>query len=684
MPPLLGRPIVAEDEQPNAPDVVVIGHDLWQARFAGDPAIVGRTIRLGQASHVVVGVMPDGFAFPTTQGLWVPFRLNATAYARGDGPPIKMFGLLRDGATLEAAQAELSAVGQRATIDYPDTHRHLRPLVQPFVTSLWSSQADGLLQMTMLDGLNVVFLFLLAVCGANVATLVFARAATREGEMSVRTALGASRGRIVAQLFAEALVLTSIAAVLGLVVARFGLQGLKAAMVEAANAAAPFWWTDSLRPITYLYTAGLTLFTAALVGVVPALKATGPLVQARLKHAAAGDSSLRFGGLWTGVIITQVALTVLFLATIVSFGWNVQTGRYGTIAVAFPGEQYLSARLELDADAERPATFEIPKRRLEAEPDVIAVTFAGRLPGMLEPWMAIEVDGATAQPARGVRTTVVDPDFFNAFGAPILAGRGFEARDLTYDRELAIVDRTFVRTVLGGRDAIGARVREAAIERDHPGEWIEIVGVVGDLSIIEDETSRQPVMYRVGRAGALASSHVAVHVRTDARTMAPRLRSLAAAVDPSLRLYDVMPLDQVGASEQVLVAVMLRVFAIFGVVALVLSTAGVYALMSFTVARRTREIGIRVALGADRRRVVSGVLSRAMTQVGLGVIAGAVPGSLLVAFGAPEVANGAGAGTGLAAFAAIAAFMLGVGAAASAVPMRRALRVQPTEALRAE
>jgi putative ABC transport system permease protein len=241
-----------------------------------------------------------------------------------------------------------------------------------------------------------------------------------------------------------------------------------------------------------------------------------------------------------------------------------------------------------------------------------------------------------------------------------------------------------VRKVLGGREPIGARVREAAIERDQPGPWIEIVGVVGDLSVIEDEASRPPVMYRAGNAGALPGSHVALHVRTDARAVAPRLRSLAAAVNPSLRLYDVMPLDQVGASDQVMAAMMLRVFAILGGIALVLSTAGVYALMSFTVARRTREIGIRVALGADRRRVVSGVLSRAMTQVGLGVIAGAVPGSLLVAFGAPEVANGAGTGAGAVAFAAIAMFMLGVGAAASAVPMRRALRIQPTEALRVE
>jgi putative ABC transport system permease protein len=682
VPPLLGRPLIAADEQPGAPEVAVLGYELWQSRFGGDAAIIGRPIQLGRATHLVVGVMPEGFAFPTVHGLWIPLR-NTGDYRAGEGPAITVFARLRDGVPLESAQAQLTAIGGTAVIDRPETHRHLRPTMQPYVTSLWSSQGDGQLQMLLLDGVNLIFLLLLGVCGANVATLVFARTVTREGEISVRSALGASRGRIVAQLFAEALVLASIAAALGLAAAQFGLEWIKAAIVGGQNVAAPFWWTDRLSPSTVLYTTGLTLVTATIVGVVPALRATGPAVQARLKHAAAGDSGLRFGGLWTSVIVTQVALTVLFLAALVAFGWNVRTGRYGTVDLAFAGNEYVSARLETDADASGlRVTLDRLKERLQSEPDVAAVTYAAQLPAMLHPWLSVEVDGGADRTVHEVRHTTVDADFFATFGQPMIAGRSLDARDA--ERHAAVVDRTFVRKVLGGREPIGARVREAAIERDEPGPWLEIVGVVNELTVIDDEPSRQPVMYLAGAPGASSRIHMAVHVKGDPAALMRRLRTEVAGIDPSLRLYDVMPLDRIGASEQLLVASILRVFAVAGVVALVLSTAGVYALMSFTVARRTREIGIRVALGADRRRVVTGVLARAMTQVGLGVAAGLVPGSMLVAFGAPEVANGAGATAGVAASLAIAVFMVAVGAGASAVPMRRALRVQPTEALRAE
>jgi putative ABC transport system permease protein len=203
------------------------------------------------------------------------------------------------------------------------------------------------------------------------------------------------------------------------------------------------------------------------------------------------------------------------------------------------------------------------------------------------------------------------------------------------------------------------------------------------LSFAPHEASRTPTIYRLGKPAAGARTHLAIRVNGDPLAFAPQLRAVAA-VDPGLRLYDVMPLADLGANELVVVRVMLRVLAVLGGIALVLATAGVYALMSFTVSRRTREIGIRIALGADRRRVATGVLSRAMLQVGLGVLAGVVPGTALVAFGAPEIANGAGTAAGVAAGFALAVFMLLIGACASAVPLRRALGVQPTDALRVE
>ena len=697
--PLLGRALVEEDERPGAAPVVVLGHDLWQARFGGDPGVVGRTVRLGSATHTVVGVMPQGFAFPVNHGMWTPLGLNGAAVPPGEGPAVKVFGRLAPGVGLEAAQAELSALGARASADQPATHRHLRPFVKPYVEALWSARKDGTLQMRILYALNLFFVGLLAVCGANVATLVFARTATREGEITVRTALGASRGRISGQIFAEALVLASAAAVVGLAAVAFGLGWVKGAIV-AAGGAPPFWWNDRLSAPTLLYAGVLTLFTAAIVGFVPALKATGRGLQARLRNAAAGGSGMRFGGLWTGVIVTQVALTVIFLLVVVSVGWNVHVGRYGAPGFAFPTEEYLSVRLEMDGEGAAPeaseqaraefraryqATFQELARRLAAEPGVVGTTYGGQLPGMYHPWEAVDVDGVAPpgdDPAHDSRTTAVDPGYFAAFDAPVLAGRGFDAGDVEFGRKVAVVDQRFVRDVLGGRNPIGLRVRQSAVERDAPGEWHEIVGVVKNLSLGDETSAESPVLYRPASPGGAYPAHLAVRVRGDASPMVPRLRAMAAEVDPSLRVYDLMPMDEIGKADRMAMGMWIRVLALVGSIALLLSTAGVYSLMSFTVTRRTREIGIRAAVGASPRRILASVFSPALLQVGIGVVAGSVPGCLLVAWGLPEVAQGAGLAMGIAAFVGIAAFMLGVALLACLVPARRALRIQPTEALR--
>ncbi len=567
--------------------------------------------------------------------------------------------------------------------------------------SLWSSAPDGVLQMRMMYALNLFFLGLLGVCGANVATLVFARTLTRAGEITVRTALGASRGRIAAQLFAEALVLTSVAAAVGLAAAALGLRWVRAALV-AEGAVPPFWWDDRLAPATLLYAGVLAVLAAVVVGVVPALRATGPRLQAGLKHAAAGGSGTGFGGVWTGVIVTQVALTVVFLLVVVSVGWNVRVGRYGAPGLRFAAAEYLSVRLEMDRAtppgtpeeaaeaalrARFAATYRELARRLEGEPGVARVTYGSRLPGMHHPWMEVEVDGAAAAPGGGathsVKSAAVDPGFFDAFGAPVLSGRAFDAGDVELGRDVVVVDQRFVQRVLGGRDPVGLRVREAAVERPEPGPWYRIVGVVRSLTAGGDESALGPVLYRPASPAGAYPLHLAVRVRGDAGSLAPRLRGIAAAVDPTLRLYDAMPMDRIGRADRMTLGFFLRVLGVVGAVALLLSTAGVYSLMSFTVTRRTREIGIRAAVGASPRRILTGVFSPAMAQVGLGVLAGSVPGSMVVAWGLPEVARGAGPALGFAAFAAIAAFMMGVGLLASAVPARRALRIQPVEALRA-
>ncbi|HEX5632232.1 MAG TPA: ABC transporter permease, partial [Gemmatimonadales bacterium] len=263
--PLLGRALGDADERPGAPAVAVIGHDVWHGRFGGDPNVVGRVVQLGRTPTTVVGVMPEGYAFPVSQSLWIPLRLSPDEHPRGGGPDLGLFGRLAPGVTLEEAQAELTTWGRRAAADFPSTHQHLRPRVMPYAQSVALISGSELFLTRTSYGFFIMLVML--ICG-NVALLMFARAATRDGELVVRSALGASRGRIVGQLFAEALVLGGLAAAVGLGAAGFGVRLFVRAIEANWGQRLPFWFHADLSPWTVLYAVGLTVFGAAIAGVL--------------------------------------------------------------------------------------------------------------------------------------------------------------------------------------------------------------------------------------------------------------------------------------------------------------------------------------------------------------------------------------------------------------------------------
>ncbi|MGH9383615.1 MAG: ABC transporter permease [Vicinamibacterales bacterium] len=689
VPPLIGRPLVPEDERPGAPPVVVLGHDLWTTRFGSSAAVVGQPMRLGRATYTVVGVMPEGFGLPVSHSLWVPLQLNAAHYARREGAATKIFGRLAAGVELSMAQAELNAIALRSAAEFPETDRHIRPIVKPYVESLWSAVEDSRMQTIVLYSANVLFIGLLALCSANIATLVFARTATRDAEISVRTALGASRARIAGQLFAEALVLSAIATLLGLTFAAYALRWVKLTFTAAQGRPMMFWWNDSLSLETLVYACVLAVVAALIIGVTPALKATGPRVQERLKHATGASSAgLKFGGVWTGVIVTQVAVTVIFLAIVGMLGWSAYISNGGERQRNFPVTEYVTVRLTLDraaaatsADAEKAeaeyrnlfrTTYGELARRLAAEPGVAGMTYAMRLPGMNHQEMQIEVDGAASGTSdkRGplVRTTEVGVNFVETFQAPMIAGRSFTDSDLAPGRHVAVVDRTFVRQVLGGHDAIGRHVRDAGGDGRPAGPWMEIVGVVRDLT---DETNKaigDSVIYRPASPEAVSPLYLAVHARSNPSAVMSQLRIIASDVDPTLRLIDLQTMDNVGEADRVALDFFARLLAGVSAVALLLATAGVYALMSFTVARCTWEIGIRVALGANPSRIVMSTFSRALAQVGLGLLAGSIPAAILVAGLGLEVSSVAGTEVAVVAWIVATLFVAGVTALASVVP----------------
>jgi predicted permease len=702
VPPLLGRTLVEEDERPGAAPVVVLGHDLWQRRFGGDPAVVGRTVRLGSSAATVVGVMPPGFAFPVSQSLWAPLGAGVDPGPR-QGPAVQVFGRLAPGATMDEARAELAALGRRAAAAIPDTHRHLRPQVLPYARSIVSLSGRDTLGIVS-SNLFLVMLLVL-VCG-NVALLMFARAATRENEIVVRNALGASRGRIVAQLFAEALVLAGVAAAVGLAAAGYGLRwGFGVVEAEALDGGRlPFWFHPGLSPTTVLYAGVLTVLAALIAGVVPALKVTRG-VGARLRQAGAGGGGFRFGGMWTGVIVAQVAFTVAF--PVAAFGTRQSAVEIESLDVGFPAEEYLSARLEMERETAAGAPADTSRaahaarlraavlkleRRLEAEPGVGGVTFAERLPRMYHPARRIEVDEGGAAPIdprfgyRRVSSAAVAPDYFDVLDAPVLAGRGFTSGDLASGARVVVVNQSYVDRVLGGRNPIGRRLRylhfeeweEARPADDQP--WYEIVGVVRDMGMALDWDAKAAGIYHPAAPGAAEPVHMAVHVKGNPASLAPRLRAMAVAVDPTLRLHDLMPLDRVDQAELQFLEFWFRLTVVVSAVALLLSLTGIFAVMSFTVSQRTREIGIRIALGADPRRIVGAIFRRPLVQVGFGIAAGAG----LTAFLALGASGGEVTAAGAALVVLYAALMTAVCMLACVVPTRRALGIEPTEALKAE
>ncbi|MGH7483754.1 MAG: ABC transporter permease [Longimicrobiales bacterium] len=709
VPPLLGRVLIEEDEQSGAPAIVLIGHEVWQTRFESDPGVVGRELRLGDARHTVIGVMPEGFAFPVNDRLWVPLRLEVLDYERGAGPAVHVFGRLAPGATLEEAQAELATLGRRVAADFLETHEHLRPTVMPYAESLFPMRVDMVLRAGIYS-INLLGVLLIVLMCGNVALLMFARAATRENEITIRYAMGASRGRIIAQLFAEALVLGALAAVVGLTAAGFGLSWFFDSVVAELSDGErlPFWIDASLSPATVLYAGVLTVLGASLAGVVPALKATRG-VEARLRQASAGGGGFRFGGVWTAVIVAQVAITVFvpIFAYIVQF----DVIRLRTADVGFAEEEYLTARLEQDrqapvaaaSDTSRAeslagsrAIYQELERRLAAEPGVLGVTFADRLPRMYHPWNLVELDEGGAAPldphwpAYRVSSASVAPDYFDVLDAPILAGRGFHTADVGsrpgVEPGVVVVNQSFVKLVLGGRNPIGRHVRYTlqdesdAFSPDRPSPWYEIVGVVPDLGTNLGVSSagdpKVAAVYHPIAPGTASPSHVALHVRGDPAAFAPRLRGVATAVDPTLRLYDVMPLDELSDSALDFLYFWLAMIALVVAITLLLSLAGIYAVMSFTVTQRTREIGIRIALGADRRRLIVEIFKRPLAQIALGIVVGA--GMLVALWGGVPSAEG------VALILASVALMVAAGVLACLLPTRRALAIQPTQALKAD
>jgi predicted permease len=537
---------------------------------------------------------------------------------------------------------------------------------------------------------HLPILLVLIVACTNVGTLVYARTATREAEIAVRHALGASRGRIVGQLFIEALVLAAVATVAGLATTDLLMRWLFA-YLSGLDQRLPFWIQPGLKFTTVIYAALLAVTAAAILGVLPALKATGSRIQGQLKNLGAGGSTLRFGKVWTAAMIAQVALTVICIPP--AIGITQESLRDRVIRARFPAEQYLAASLELDRepaparDAGESASayaarleplYRELERRVAEEPGVVAVTFGDRLPGMSPAVENAEVEtpaGAEPIRLRNLWTASVGPGYFEAFEKPLLSGRALNDDDRTASPQRVLVNESFARRALKGANPVGRRVRFTASDRQSTEPWFEIVGVVRDIGMTPTNFGEAPYVFTAASPGTARPLVMGVRTTGDPAALLPRVRALAAGLDAGLRLDTVQPLEDIVWSEDAPVLAISGGVVAVVTLGLFLSAAGIFSLMSVSVARRTREIGLRSALGASQSRLLAGIFSRAAVLVGSGVAAGNLG---LLALGQMGLDNLDG-GTALASTSAV---MLIVGLLACVEPARRALRIQPTDALK--
>lgn len=693
--PLLGRPLTEEDEVDGAP-VAVIGYDLWQTRFSGALDVVGKTMRLGDTVNTVVGVMPQEFAFPVNHQMWTPLPMDRPQLSL-DPEKGMVFARLAPGVRLERARGEVASLGMVQTSAPKDPDRELRPRVVPYPLAFSGDIEQGEASWIVRLILMLITLLLIPPC-ANIAILVYARTITRQEEFAARFTLGASRGRIVGQLFIEVLVLAACAAVAALFLASLGGMYMEKVILEHESGGVPFWvdFSPTLRMV--LVASGLALVAALIAGLVPALKATGRQVQSGFSSLGS-RTNMRLGKTWTALVVTQVALTLAALPSAVEMGWG--TIREGILGPGFAAEEYLTARLTVDPEGLTSTADHDPQafasrfgnlktsliEQLRAEPGVLGVTSSRTVPGD-EPWAIVEVDGielvkeGILDSRDVVQYNHVDDAFFDVFEIQLLMGRGFKAQDFEAAQTPLIVNQTFARRLLGeGTNPLGHRVRytrriEGQALTDAESEtWCEIVGVVAD----RPAHATHGTMYHPMQPGQVYPASLALHTGLTPFLLADRLRNLAMALDPNLRLEEIVALDEIYYDQQIGNNMGAFSLAMVTLSVLLLSAAGMYALMSFTVNQRRREIGIRAALGAQPKRLVVNILERALSQVAVGAAIGALVAFLLDLYLPVEQVGGWNV-PGV--IPAAVVLMLMIGLLAAAGPTRRGLQVDPIKVLR--
>ncbi|HEV8701509.1 MAG TPA: ABC transporter permease [Candidatus Polarisedimenticolia bacterium] len=702
--PSIGRDLRAEDNAPGAEKVAIIGYGLWQRDFGGTQDIVGKGLRINGTPATIVGVMPKGFAFPINEELWIPLYSEFPVRERNNPRNVNpgVVALLKPGVSLDQANAEATTLARRLAEAYPETNKQFNTgKVEPLLKTYTPLPLRG----TLLTMLAFCVGLLLIGC-VNVMNMQFARATLRARELAIRSSLGASRTRLIFQMLTESLLVTVVGTAVGVGLAYYCTDLLNATVRNFDNPP-PSWITFDIDGPVLGFSIVAMLAAAIVSGLLPAWMASRANVVSVLKEGGRGGTSRGTRVVMRGLVVLQVVVTcVLLIGSLLQMQSIL---KQQTIDYGYDTEGLMSARMGLMDGAYptqelRKTFFDRLVRELQAHSEFEAVALTNKFRMVFSGSGPIEIEGKEYKEKKdrpNANFEQVTSGYFEVLGQTLIEGRRFQDDDLDDKLPVAVVNAAFAHKHFGNESPLGRRFRALDGNTLQPGPWRTIVGVVRTVRMMPpfnipnvDETGFYVPFYSQpsgpAQPGPAAAQFATVLVRPRgglrADTLANALRREVAKVDPDLPLYYVdTPKRQIAGfvSQGRVVAIM---FSIFGAVAMVIAGVGIYGVMSFSVNQRTQELGVRMALGADSRRILRMVLRQGSVLTGVGLALG-----LLITLG---LAGAAGEGIQSVLFgvspldpliyAAVAAMIAAVSLAASFVPARRATRVDPMIALRAE
>lgn len=681
--PLLGRVFTADDDKVGAPPVVVIGYTVWTARYARDPSIIGRVVRVNSVPSTVVGVMRENFRFPNNNDIWQPLAAmpNLTSQPR-DRRTLQVLGRLGTGVTVQQADAELLSISTRQQEQYADTNTGLRATVMTWV----QRQNGGPIRLMFLSLMGAVGFVLVIAC-ANVASLLLSRAAQRAPEMAVRVSIGATRWQLVRQLLTESVLLAVLGGVIGLGLAVVGVRMFDAAVSDPALGK-PYWIQFTMDARVLAFFAAVCVGTGLLFGLAPALHVVrGNLAELLKESGRSGSGSIR-ARRWTGaLLVAELALTLVLLAgagfMIRSFvalyqqDLGIDTGSLTTMRLDLPEQKYATPESRL-------AFFSRLEERLGAITSLPAATIASTFPMGGGAPRLLEVDGRSAEPGvtlPTVTTVLVGSRYFDTLGVS-LRGQPFAADAGAHGQDTVIVNARFASMYFPDSDPIGRRIRLTDENlRNSSSPWSTIVAVAPTIrQRSQQDTEPDAVVYRPFRADPVTFATLIARAPGGASQASSLLRDEVHALDPDLPLFNIRTLDEQLAVARWPYRVFGAMFTIFAVIALVLSAVGLYAVTARSVTERSQEIGVRLVLGARPDEIRWLFVRQGAMKIAVGLVIG-VAG----AFGVGRLLSTMLVQTSPSdplTLGGIAAILIVIGATACVIPARRACRLDPIVALR--